>query len=743
MTPDSRRPAARAGVYRHDAMRRLLKPRSIAIVGASPTPGSFGQRTLANLSGFDGTIELVARHASIGERRCHGSVGELPASPDCVVIAVARDAVEGVVLECARKGAGGAIVYASGYAETGKPERVALQSRLSAIAREAGMPIIGPNCIGMVQCRSGAAVTFSAIPKFRPWNERAIGLVSQSGALGFALAQAAEHGTVFSNILTAGNSCDVDVADHVSFLAEDPDCRVIACVFEGMPDPTRMVEAGEIAWRANKPLLVYKLATGEQGAAAAMSHTGSLAGTQAAYRAAFERAGIVIVERYEALLEMAAFFAKAPPPSAGGVAVVATSGGAAILAADVAEVHGVALPQPGDAARAVLEARVPEFGSPRNPCDVTGQVLNDPESLAECGRALMSDPAFGALVVPQVYAYGPSAERLAVLDAFAREHGKPVCIAWLTEWLEGTGASEAEGLPGLALFRSMDRCFATLAAWHRREARHARWREANAASGARAAGGPGGAAPGRAARRSPASAREAAAALIDSSTSDTITESLAKKVLAAYGVDVVQERLVADERAAVDAAQALGYPVALKVESSRIAHKTEAGVVALALGNSEAVRAAYRRIVANAAVAVPGERVDAVLVQPMVGVGVEIIVGARNDALFGPLVVVGLGGVLVELLRDTAVALAPVGHEEALAMLRRLKGARALGGFRGAAAVDLDRLADAVVRISELAADQAQRLAEIDVNPLICEGARVLAVDALLVRRAAAAARSN
>ena len=681
MPSQSRPQAARTGVYRHPAMRRLLKPRSIAIVGASPTPGSFGQRTLANLADYDGTIELVARHESIGDRRCYRSVSELPAAPDCVVIAVARDAVEGVVRACADKGAGGVIVYASGYAETGKPERIALQSRLSAIAREARMPVIGPNCIGMVQCRSGAAVTFSAIPRFRPWNERAIGLVSQSGALGFALAQAAEHGTVFSNILTAGNSCDVDVADHVAFLAEDPECRAIACVFEGMPDPTRMIEAGSIAWRANKPLLVYKLATGEQGAAAALSHTGSLAGTQAAYRAAFERAGIVIVERYEALLEMAAFFAKAPSPKANGVAVVATSGGAAILAADVAEVHGVALPQPGDAARAVLEARVPDFGSPRNPCDVTGQVLNDPESLAECGHALMSDPAFGALVVPQVYAYGPSAERLPVLDGFAREHGKPVCIAWLTEWLEGPGAEQAEALTGLAMFRSMDRCFATLAAWHRRAARHARWRALGVAERERHA------------RVTPLATREVAAALIDAAPGDTITEGLAKKVLAAYGVDVVDERQVRDEEAAVAAAQALGYPVVLKVESDQIAHKTEAGVVALALGSAEAVRGAYRRVLANAAAAVPGARIDGVLVQPMVGVGVEIIVGARRDPLFGPLVVVGLGGILVELLRDTAVAVAPVGHDEALAMLRGLKGARALGGFRGAAAVDLDRLA--------------------------------------------------
>lgn len=714
-------PPAR-GVYRHAQLGRLIAPRSVAIVGASPTAGSFGQRTLANLSGFDGRIHLVnARYPAIGERPCHPDVDSLPEVPDCAVLTIARDAVEAVVLACARAGVGGVIVYASGYSETGRPERIRLQARLGDIASETGLRIIGPNCIGIVNARCGASMTFSNLPAFRPWSPDAIGLISQSGALGFALAQAAEHGMPFSHVLTAGNSCDVDVADQVSYLAGDPDCRAIACVFEGMPAPERLIEAGRIAWAADKPLVIYKLATGEHGAAAAMSHTGSLAGSDAAYRAAFERAGIVVVEQFESLLETARFLAKAPPPRAAGVAVVATSGGAAIMAADKSEVYGLPLPQPGPHARSVLEARIPEFGSPRNPCDVTGQVLNDPESLSACAGALLADDAFGALLVPQVYSWPMTAQRVSTFDELSARHDKITCLVWLCEWLEGPGAVEAEQAPRVALFRSMDRCFAALAAWQARALRRALETGADA---------------GDASRIAPAAAAASAAALIDAAGSDTLTERESKQVLAAYGIPVVGERLAGNEDAAVAAAAGLGYPVAIKVESPDLPHKTEAGVIRLDLRSEADVRRAWREVTANAARVQPAPRVNGVLVQPMIPAGVEVMLGARIDPLFGPLVVVGLGGVLVEILRDTRVALAPVDVRQAHSMLRALRGAALFDGFRGAPPVDLDALAGLVSRFSAFVHDQRDRIAEVDVNPLICAPGRIVAVDALIRRRA-------
>jgi acetate---CoA ligase (ADP-forming) len=506
----------------------------------------------------------------------------------------------------------------------------------------------------------------------------------------------------------------------VAYLAEDEACRAIACVLEGMPDPQRLIEAAELAWKLDKPLLIHKIAIGEQGAAAAMSHTGTLAGSNAAYMAAFERAGAIAVPDFEALMETASFFAKASTPKARGVAVCATSGGAAIMAADKAELHGIPLPQPSDEALAILKQHVPEFGSARNPCDVTAQVLNSPGSLQACGEALMSDPGYGALIVPQPVAFNVHVPRIGVFGELARQHGKIACNVLLSDWLQGPASREAEEHPHVAMFRSMERCFRALAAWHQRS----EWRATKAAS-----------APERIAS---ASAMADAARLLDSSRNTALTEREAKGALALYGVPVVGERLVQSAAEAVAAAESLGLPVALKVESPDLPHKTEAGVIRLDLRTAAAVEQAYEAVMANARKVEPPPRLNGVLVQPMVPSGAEVMVGARVDPQFGPLVVVGLGGILVELLKDTQVALAPVDRDQARAMLLKLKGVRLLQGFRGSAPVDIDRLADVVARISEFAADHAGRVQEIDVNPLICAGDRIIAVDALIVRRQAA-----
>lgn len=702
--------------YSHADLQRALNPDSIAIVGASTRAGSFGERSLANLSRYDGRIYLVnAKYQQIDERPCYPSLSALPEVPDCVVITVPREAVEEVIRECAELGVGGAIVFASGYAETAKAERVLEQARLAEIARGSGLKIFGPNCIGWVNYLRGALVSFLPYPRLDTPRADSIALVSQSGALAQSLAQAIEHGTSFSHVLTSGNSCDVDVADLVAYLADDPGCKAIACVFEGLSDPQRMIAAAELCWQRNKPLLINKLATGAQGAAAALSHTGSLAGSEAAYRAMFERAGAIVVDNFEALIESTVFFAKAPAPTASGVAVIATSGGAAIMAADKAEAHGVPLPQPTPEVRAVLESYIPDFGSARNPCDVTAQVINNLQSLATCGDAMMADAHFGAVVVPQPFAYDVATPRIRIFSELAQRYGKIACNVWLSEWLEGPGAAICEADPHVAMFRSMDRCFATLAAWQ--------WRCEKRREGRAVA-----------TRQAPAEAAATAAAAIAATDARTLTEREAKNLLAAYGVPVVGERLVDSADAAVAAAMELGLPVALKVESPDLPHKTEAGVLRLDLRDEAAVRQAYAEVMANAHKVQPPPRINGVLVQPMLPSGVEIMVGARIDPLFGPLLVVGLGGIFVELLKDSVIALAPVARSEALHMLSALEGADILRGFRGAEPVDLERLAEVICRISELVADQRDAIAELDVNPLICSGGRIVAVDALIVK---------
>ena len=562
-------------VYRHAELDRVLNPKSIAIVGASPKIGSFGDRVLGNLAGFDGDIYLVnSKHQRLGDRRCFPSLSSLPAVPDCVAATVPRESAEAVVREAAGVGAGGVILYASGYAETQLPDRIEQQRRLGAIARESGLKILGPNCLGIANYLRRARISFSEYPAPRELRAISVGIASQSGALSQSLAQAMECGASVSHAFSAGNQADVDVADLVAYLADEPTCQAIACAFEGMNHPQRLLEAAQIAWRNGKPLLISKIATGKLGAAAAISHTGSLAGSDSAYRAAFERGGAIVIEEFEGLMEAAAFFAKAPLPPARGVAVIATSGGAAIMAADKAELHGISLPQPSEAVRTVLESNIPDFGSARNPCDVTGQVINNPQSMWTCAEALLSDPAYGALIVPQTLAYDSHKPRLAALRELSRKYGKITCNVLMSGWLQGPGALEAEMDPHVALFRSMDRCFRTLRAWHHRAdllARGARARE----------------------RVSPAAAAPAAARLIECAARDRLTERESKAVLALYGIPVVREIGVESADAAVAAVPQLGFPVAVKVESPDIVHKTEAGGVALAIGSNSELRAAY------------------------------------------------------------------------------------------------------------------------------------------------------
>ena len=700
--------------YTHAELKRLIAPRRIAIVGASARAGSFGRVTQANLADFSGALDLInPRGEVIDGRPSHARLRDLPDVPDLAIVAVPRETVLPVLQDCADLGVGGAIVYASGFAETGRTEHAALQTAIAELAQRTGLRVIGPNSTGLINHVIRARCMFLPLAPSALQERHAIGVVSQSGALGQALSQAQQRGVNISHILTCGNACDVDAADLVAYLAEDPACSAIACVLEGMADPRRLLRAARIAALAGKPLVVMKLASGQQGAEAAASHTGALAGSHAVYVAALEQEAAVVVHDLEALIETTAFFAKAPAPIAPGVAVVATSGGAAIMAADHAEAHGVTLPQGAPETLATLTAHIPEFGSPRNPCDVTAQVLTNPGSFQACCEAMLADPAYGALVMPQPYAYDAARPRTELLGELATRHGKMACNVWLSEWLEGPGAEACEQNPRVALFRSMQRCMAALAAWQRRDAQLAAW---------------------AAEPNSPDTCpddRDRAAALL-AAHGPLLTERTAKQVLACYGVPVVEEAAVADADSAVAAAQRIGWPVVMKLESPDIAHKSEHGLVLLNLRDAAAVRAGYATLMERAEAMTPAPRIDGVLVQAMAPAGLEIVVGARRDPQFGPVVLVGLGGVLVELLRDTQVLPAPITPAQAQAMLARLRGAALLKGFRGSAPVDVARLADIIAAVSRLAADQADQLMELDVNPLVCHASDIRAVDALM-----------
>jgi acetate---CoA ligase (ADP-forming) len=703
-------------LYSATDLARLVNPCVVAVVGASETRGSFGERTLSNMSAFTGRVFAInpKYHTLLG-RPCVPSLAEMPESPDCVVLCVARPMVEGMIESAAAVKAGGVVVYASGFAETAKPDRIEAQHRLVELAHRTGVRVVGPNCVGLANTRSGAGLNF--MPDYAGMGHQRgpIGIVSQSGALGYTVLQGMQRGVGFSHYLAAGNSCDVDVCDFVSYLAEDDDTRAIVCLLEGVKNGERFLAAARKARAAGKALIVYKTGNSETSGKAAMSHTGTMVGSATAYQTAIADAGAIAIDDLEAVLETASFFAKTKAPSNGrGVGILSTSGGAAVICADKAEAHSVLLPALEAKTASALKEVVPDFGSVANPSDLTAEVLKTSETFGFCLDAFLNDQGFSALVMPMIFAHASSSGARAptIVEAAARTD-RPLAVVWMNEWYQGPGSELLDADPRVCMFRSADRCFATLRAWFD-------WHE-HRERGAE--------------RRSAASAESAARAILAEAMrrGAILSETESKQVLACYGIATPQEILARDPGGAAEAARRIGGSVAIKIVSPDILHKTEVGGVRLGLSTPEDVRKAAEDIRASALRHAPQARVDGISVQQMVAPGVEIVLGIKNDRQFGPLIAAGLGGIMVELIGDTAVRLAPVDESTAHEMLASLKGHSLLTGFRGKAGVDIDALADTICRLSELAWDLRYIVDQIDVNPVIAGVGGVVAADALIV----------
>ncbi len=713
-------PTARP-LYHHDDLHRLINPKVVAVVGASETRGSFGERTLSNMAGFTGKVFAInPKYQSLLGRPCVPSLADMPESPDCVVLCVARPMVEGMIEAAAAVKAGGVIVYASGFAETAKPDRIEAQQRLIDLSQRTGVRVVGPNCVGLANTSSAAGLNF--MPDYAGMGHRRgpIGIVSQSGALGYTVLQGMERGIGFSHYLAAGNSCDVDVCDFISYLAEDDGTKSIICLLEGVKDGGRFLQAARKARDAGKALIVYKTGNSETSSKAAMSHTGTMVGSVVAYQTAFEETGAIAIDDLEAVLETASFFAKTRAPTGGhGVGILSTSGGAAVICADKAEAHDVPLPALEAKTANALHEVVPDFGSVANPSDLTAEVLKTSETFGFCLDAFLNDAGFSALVMPMIFAHASSSGARAptIVEAAARTD-RPLAVVWMNEWYQGPGSELLDADPRVCMFRSADRCFATMRAWFD-------WHERRTAKRTQAA------------RRSPPSAGQSARAILSEARSRgaVLSETDSKRILACYGIAIPKEIVVRDPEQAAAAASQIGGPVAIKIVSPDILHKTEAGGVRLGLSTPESVREAAKNILASAARYAPQARVDGISVQQMAPAGVEIVLGVKNDRQFGPLVAAGLGGVMVELFGDTAVRLAPIDDATARAMLASLKSRTLLTGFRGKPGVDIDGLVDTICRLSELAHDLADVIDQIDVNPVIAGATGVMAADALIVCR--------
>jgi len=679
----------------------LFRPASVAIVGASGDANKVGGRPLAFLlrAGWSGRILPINPGASqVQGVPAFPSLDAIDGPIDQAIVAVPAAQVAPVVEQCAARGVRALQVFSAGFGEG--PGASQAVPRLRALAREAGMRILGPNSLGLFNAVDGFFGTFATALDGAWPRAGGIGVATQSGAFGsyfFGMAQ--QRGLGFSHFVATGNESDVDVADCIGWLAADPSTKVIVTAMEGCRDGRKLVHALHAARAAGKPVLAMKVGTSEAGARAAATHTGALSGADRVFDAVLHDTGAVRADSLQALVDAAYVASIGPLPAGRRLLVVTTSGGIGVLAADAAEASALALPPIGDAALADLR-QVASLADGRNPVDTSAGILADLSAYGRIAARALDDLEVDAALcflahIPRNAAHW--AQLRGPLVALRARHPRLAFAAVAMADAAVTADLEAEGF---AVFT-----------------------DPSAAVHALAACAP------RAARLPPADVRAAAPVL----GAVPATEHGAKRALAAQGIAFAEERLVVDAEEAAAAALALGYPVVLKVVSPDIAHKTEAGGVALGLGDESAVRDALAAMRGRIAAARPDARIEGFLVARQLAGGTEVLVGTHTDPVFGPVVTVGAGGVLAELLDDVCVRLAPVDEDGAREMLHATRLGRLLAGFRGAPPADEAALARLVARLSQLAWASRDRVAAVDLNPVLARPDGAFALDALIV----------
>lgn len=706
------------------SLDRLFGPASIAVVGASSSAASISGQPLLHLrgSGYKGRIYPVnPARAEVHGMKCYPSIEALPETPDLALILVSAPKVPAVVASCGQRGVPFAVVVSSGFAEADAEGR-RIQDELVAAAKRYGIRVVGPNCQGMMNITEGVAAGFGAPFSLR-YKNGPLSVVSQSGGFGCAiLILASEEGLGFRHFVTTGNECDVTTLEVIEHYCDDPQTRVIAAYLEGLKDGRRLLEVGRKALAARKPLLVWKGGTSEVGARAVVSHTANLAGSAAIYRAAFRQIGAIEVSDSPELADIASGFLPGRLPRGKRVAVVTASGGAGIVMADRYSEAGMDMPALSAWTLGELKSLLPPFASLGNPIDTTAGLIDQTSRLRSVLALIAADPNIDCLSLACAQLAGDVAMGIAeAVVSVYRETDKPLFLAWNTPPHLAAEAFAMVDAAGVPRFRTPGRCARALSAL-------CAYSEALRAEERRE----------RAATSAPRPIRTSSDPIVGSGP---LTEFESKRVLARYGIPATRERLARTLDDAMRLADEVGYPLAMKIQSPDIPHKTEAGGVVLGVGDRGALRGGWERIMAGARRHAPGARIDGILLQEQVTGAVEMIVGINNDEVLGPAVLVGLGGIYSEIFRDTAIRLAPVSRSEALDMIRELRAFRILDGARGRPKADIDALAEVVARLSEMAVDLGDRIAELDVNPLFVleEGRGARAGDALLTTRRASA----
>ena len=689
-------------------LEEFFHPEAVALVGSvnrSAKPerlrAAYGERW------GDRWYLVNQKGGRVGDIPVYERVTDIPGPVTLAVVNVGTRLVAGVVEECGKHGVPYVLIFTAGFSEVG-PEGAALEEEVGEIARRYGIRIFGPNT---------NTNAFEVLPEPPRRRGGRIGLVTQSGHQGRPLVQGTEFGVAFSRWVPTGNELDLEAADFIEHFAHDEDTAVIAGYFEGFKDPPKLRRALEAANAARKPVVALKMGATEAGTRMASSHTGHLAGSDAVVSGLFQQYGVVRVGDLDELLETAALLAKLPAGTGPRCGLYSISGGSGTLMAEVAEASGVPVPVLSPETQRQLRELIPDYLTVANPVDNGAQFLVSApvEDRRRVFELIAADDGVDVIVVGLTGALGRLTDQFAEdIVAFADDLAKPVVVTWNSFKTDEPGF-RAVVEAGLPLFRSFRNCFGALRsfAWYEEQARGFRAR-----------------------KPLPARLPSFAKAVLDRGErlgGGTLGSEETRALLEGFGVPMAREALATSPSAAARLAAELGYPVVMKIASPDFPHRSDAGLVRLGVSSATEARRAHEELVAAARKADRRARVEGVLVQEQLEGGTEMIVGVTRDRVFGPAVLVGTGGVFAEVLADVAVRPLPLDRRDAEEMVRSLKGAALLAGARGRPKGDVRALVGVVLAVARLAAACGDRLAELDLNPVVVRSSGAVAVDALVV----------
>jgi len=708
----------------------LFNPLSIAIIGASENFQKVSGRPLMFLQKhrFQGTVYPInPKVPVIAGYKCYPHIDEVQDPVDLAVIVVPAKAVLEALKDCADKGVKAAVIITSGFAEVGEAGR-AVQQKIRDLARETGMRILGPNIVGMHNLASRAIASISQSMEVEELVAGPIGFISQSGAYGTAICAWAQRDRIgLKYFVSCGNEADIEFSECVAYMAEDPEVKVIAGYIEGLKDGKNFKAVADRALQIGKPIVLLKVGRSAAGARAATSHTGAITGSDACYEALFKQKGIIRVENVEELLDCCNTFAISKIPKGKNVAILTMSGGAAIQMADKCEELGLQVPEIGGNTVERLKEMLPGFSATSNPVDLSAQFSQIAGGFKNCVKVLADDDRIDVITVflNLIWTHWQTvAEQL--IEA-AKLIDKPLAVVWIE------GKPEAIDLlkrNQVLVFSEPIRCVKAIASL----IRYHEFRDR------RLIAGKGTVEPDKALSHDDEERKRQAIRLIETSQGmgrNLLTERETKILLRMYGIPVTREELARTPEEALACAKMIGYPVALKIESPDIAHKTEAGAIRLGIGSETDLRKAYEEILAASFQYNSKARIEGMLVQEMVDPGTEVIIGMTKDSQIGATILFGLGGIFVEILKDVSLRTLPISEAEAMEMIQEIKGFPILGGYRGKSPMDLAALADILLKVARLSTDLETLISELDINPIhvFAKGKGAVAVDALMAIR--------